>query len=54
VEARRQALVADRQVLLAHDSAQEGTAQRRWLYGIDQLETASYDVLTAPISYPAV
>ncbi len=54
VEARRLALVADRQAMLARDASQEGAAQRRWLQGIDQLETASYDVLTATIFYPAV
>lgn len=54
VEARRQALVADRQAMLAREASQEGATQQRWLQGIDQLETASYDVLTATISYPAV
>ncbi len=54
VEMRRQALVADRQTMLSRDSAQEGALQRRWLAGIDQLETASYDVLTATIYYPMV
>jgi len=52
VEARRQALVADRQAMLARDSQWEGVPQRQWLRGIDDLTTASYDVLTATVYYP--
>ncbi len=54
VEARRLALVADRRAMLGRDQAREGAPQRRWLEGIDQLEVASYDVLTASIFYPDV
>ncbi len=54
VEARRLALVADRQAMLRRDQAREGAPQRRWLEGIDQLDVASYDVLTASIFYPDV
>lgn len=40
--------------MLARETSREDTAQRRWLQGIDQLETASYDVMAATIYYPAV
>lgn len=54
VEARRQTLAADRQAMLQRDLAGEGAEQRKWLHGIADLTTASYDVLTATIYYPAV
>jgi hypothetical protein len=54
VEARRRALVADRQALLARDTAHEGREQLHWLAGIADLKTASYDVLTATLYYPAL
>jgi len=54
VEARRRALAADRASLLAAERAREGAEQRVWLRGIDDLTTASYDVLTATVYYPAV
>ncbi len=54
VEARRQALGADRQAMLQRDLSAEGAEQQRWLSGIANLTTASYDVLTAAIYYPAL
>lgn len=54
VEARRQTLATDRQAMLQRDLQGEGAEQRRWLRGIADLTTASYDVLTATIYYPLV
>ena len=54
VEERQQQLIADRQNMLRRDTPSEGEEQRRWLRGIDDLTTASYDVLTATIYYPNV
>jgi superfamily II DNA or RNA helicase len=62
VEARRLVLVAERQAMLARAGASPvppasvpgRPGAGRWLAGIDQLEIASYDVLTASICYPDV
>ncbi|MCO6449884.1 MAG: DEAD/DEAH box helicase [Caldilineales bacterium] len=51
VEQHRQTLAAERSRLRQRLTAQDGDAAR-WLYGLDHLDTGSFDLLTITMLYP--
>jgi len=53
VEARRQALVAERQRMRQQMEQQGGTQAAEWLQGIDDLSPGNFDLLTVTILFPA-
>jgi hypothetical protein len=53
VEARRQALVAERQRMRQQMEATGGAQTAAWLRGIDDLSPGSYDLLTVTVFFPA-
>jgi hypothetical protein len=52
VEAHRQALVTERQAMLARLHTRPGAREAEWLQGLDDLSPGTFDVLTVTILFP--
>jgi ERCC4-related helicase len=52
VEARRQALVTERQAMLARLHTRPGAREAEWLQGLDDLSPGTFDVLTVTVLFP--